>query len=90
MRFPQCFRGCEHIRSIESRVVFAALHEPSATPKVTSSNQRSILVMAIWPSSAFTSGIYRVCNPQSTLHLAALFHVSVSSRIGTRNGAESW
>src|SRR5271165_2787463 len=33
--------------------------------------------MAVWPSSAFTSGIYRVANPQSRLHLAALFHVSV-------------
>src|SRR5712692_133990 len=45
--------------------------------------------MAVWPQPAFTSGIYRVANPQSTLHLAALFHVSVCSQIGTRNGAES-
>ena len=44
--------------------------------------------MAVWPPHAFTSGIYRVANPQITLRLAALFHVSVYFRIGTRNGAE--
>jgi len=44
--------------------------------------------MAVWPSSAFTYGIYRMDKPPWTLHLAALFHVSVYSRIGTRNGAE--
>ncbi len=45
--------------------------------------------MSIWPLSAFPSGIYRVGNPQSTLHLAAVLHVSISSRIGTRSGAEA-
>ncbi len=33
--------------------------------------------MAVWTGLKFTSGIYGLCNPQSTLHLAALFHVSV-------------
>jgi len=56
---------------------------------VTRGNQGSNLGMAIWPLPAFTSGIYPVGNPQSTLHLPALFQVSVSSQIGTRNGAES-
>jgi hypothetical protein len=59
------------------------------------SNKRSILVMAMWPLQTFTYGIYPIAKPPSTLHLAALFHVSVrvvsvSSWIGTRNGAESW
>jgi hypothetical protein len=31
--------------------------------------------MAVWPLSTFTLGIYRLHNPQSTLHLAAIFHV---------------
>src|ERR1700722_14775471 len=31
--------------------------------------------MAVWPLSTFTLGIYRLHNPQSTLHLAAVFHV---------------
>jgi len=46
--------------------------------------------MAVWPSSAFTYGIYPMDKPPWTLHLAALFHVSVGFRIGTRNGAASW
>jgi hypothetical protein len=43
--------------------------------------------MAVWPRPKFTPVIYRLRNPQSTLHLAALFHVSVSSGIEPRNGA---
>ena len=35
------------------------------------------LVMAVWTTLRFTSGIYRPRNPKSTLRLAALFHVSV-------------
>src|SRR5258705_13853625 len=37
----------------------------------------SILGMAVWPSSAFTYGIYRMDKRPWTLPLAALFHVSV-------------
>src|ERR1700687_2511907 len=44
--------------------------------------------MAIWTRGSFTSGIYRRNTSERTLPLAALFHVSVSSQIGTRNGAE--
>ncbi len=43
--------------------------------------------MAVWPRPKFTPVIYRPRNPQSTLHLAALFHGSVSSGIEPRNGA---
>ena len=52
-------------------------------------NYRHALFMAVWPLPKFTSGIYRVCNLKSTLHLAALFHVSVTSAIEPRNGATS-
>jgi hypothetical protein len=40
-----------------------------------SGNYWSALVMAVWPLSTFTLGIYRPHKPQSTLHLAALSHV---------------
>ena len=36
--------------------------------------------MTVWTWPQFTSDIYRLRNPQSTLHLAALFHGSVSPR----------
>ena len=45
--------------------------------------------MAIWTVPHFTSGIYRARNPKSTLHLAAVFHVSVCFGIDTRNDAAS-
>ena len=68
----------------------ASLSIRSFGPTKCPGNQRSILGMAVWPTSAFTYGIYRMDKPPWTLHLAALFHVSVGFRIGTRNGAASW
>jgi hypothetical protein len=82
--------GADRTFSPHNSAAVAGVSVSASRRQSAPSNRRSILGMAVWPSSAFTYGIYRVSNPQSRLHLAALFHVSVCSRIGTRNGAARW
>ncbi len=40
--------------------------------------------MAVWPVPEFTSDIYHLRNPKSTLHLAALLRISIPSRLDRR------